>query len=70
MKKSNKSIKSIKTALVISAVAMIIGLIGVILGFVMDKKWDAAGCSILCCNAVIFSCNYDALKKAAENKDE
>ena len=70
MKKSNISIKSIKRALAISAAAMIIGLIGVILGFVMDKKWDAAGCSILCCNAVIFSCNYNALKKAAENENE
>lgn len=70
MKNSNKSIKSIKTALAISAAAMIIGIIGIILAFVKEKKWDAAGCSILCCNAVIFSCNYDALKKAAENMAE
>lgn len=67
MNNSKKSIRSIKRALAISTAAMIIGLIGIILVFVKEKKWDAAGCSILACNATIFFCNYDALKKATEN---
>ena len=69
MKKTNKSVKS-KRALLLSTVAMIIGLIGIILVFIFDKKWDATGCSILACNATIFYCNYDALKKATDGKEE
>ena len=70
MKKTNKSVKSLKSALVISTIAMIIGLIGVILVFVKENKWDGVGCSILACNATIFACNYDALKKASEGENE
>ncbi len=66
MKKTNVSVRSIKRAMVISTAALIIGLIGIILAFAIEKRWDATGCSILVCNTAIFFCNYAALKKAAE----
>ncbi|MBR1864839.1 MAG: hypothetical protein IJ806_12220 [Ruminococcus sp.] len=70
MKKNSNNVKRIKRDMVISTIAMAIGLIGIILLFVKEKKWDAVGCSILACNAVIFWCSYDALKKAADEKEE
>ena len=66
MNKSIRSAKSIKTAMAISTAAIIVGLIGVILVFANEKRWDATGYSILASNAAIFFCNYEALKKAAE----
>lgn len=66
MKNTKKKIKSIRKALVISAVTMAVCIIGVLLVFVKEKRWDAAGCSILACNAAIFSCCCEALKKAEE----
>ena len=66
----NTNIKSIKRALAISTAAMIIGIIGILLELIIDKKWDSAGCSILACNAVIYCWYHDALKKASENNIE
>lgn len=66
MKKTIRNAKSIKRAIAISTAAIIVGLIGVILVFMIEKRWDATGCSILASNAAIFFCNYAALKKAAE----
>ena len=69
MNKSIKNVKSIKRAIAISTAAVIIGFIGIILCYINENRWDAAGCSILACNAAIFACNYEALKKAAGNKE-
>ena len=70
MKNTVKSVKSLKRALVISVVAMVICVVGMILEFVMNKKLDYIGGAILCCNATIFISNYDALKKAEEDSDK
>jgi len=70
MKNNKSNIKSIKRALGISTAAMIIGLIGVMLVFVKEQRWDAVGCSILACNAAIFCGYYEELKKASEPQAE
>ncbi|MBQ8961627.1 MAG: hypothetical protein IJ071_10530 [Ruminococcus sp.] len=68
MKNTTNSIKSIKRGLALSAAAMLIGLIGIILLFVKENRWDAVGCSILACNAVIFCSYHEELKKASAVK--
>ena len=66
-----KNINKIKAGLIISAAAMAICILGIVLSLVMEHKWDIHGCIILACNAVIFSCNYDAYKdlKGSDNKE-
>lgn len=69
MKNTKKSTKSIKTAIIISMVALAACIVGVVIEFVSKKTWDAAGCGILACNAAILFCNLDAYKKAKQEEN-
>lgn len=70
MKNTKKSVKSIKRAMIISAAAMAVCIIGIILVFVKEKRWDAIGCSMLACNTAIFCCNSEAYSKAKKESEE
>ena len=70
MKNTVKRAKSLKRALVISIVAMVICIVGIIMELVMEKKLDYTGGAMLLCNATIFMSNYDALKKSEDDSNK
>lgn len=70
MKNTKKSVKSIKRSVIISGIAIAICIVGIVLEFVMEKRWDATGCTMLACNATIFCCNAEAYSKAKKESEE
>ncbi len=58
-----KNTNAIKAAMMISLTATLAVLLGVILQFVKNWQFDAAGCTILACNtAILSSCASAYLK--------
>ncbi|MCR4961391.1 MAG: hypothetical protein K6A74_08050 [Lachnospiraceae bacterium] len=59
--------KGIKAGLIISAVSVVITVIGVILEFIHSQTFDAWGCGIAACTTVIL-CDYIILYSKARQE--
>ena len=61
--KANSSVKGLKAAMIITAIATVLIAVGVIINFVKTGLWSAEGCTAAAVSTVICSTVFTAYKK-------